>query len=394
LLQRIAQSCYGLCFYVWKSLWPVDLSAVYILESDLDPTRAIYVASMIAVAVASIACFALRRRAVGIVTALFCYATIVSPVLGLLQSGAQKVADRYTYLSCIPFALLYGAFALRASRARAWVAFAAWLPIPLLAVLAWKQTQLWANSEALFRRAVEVEPDNYMAQHDLAGQIRLRGDRSPTDERIRLYQEAIDHELASIRAHPQKGNGGARHDLGAIYNMLGKVDEAILSWQECLTIEPDTQAVVEELQRIYAQRLTAEGRKAYIEDWIKKSPNSVAAHDFYAQFWMQQKERAKAQDAWRKTLELDPNWEPGMLGLGTIFLGAGKHADAEAQLRNAIAHNAGDLEAWNLLGKALRAQNKVDEAEACWTHVLMYNPNHAGAAENLKRSQGDSRTGK
>ncbi len=394
LVQRFAQCCYGLCFYVWKTIWPTNLSPIYILESNLDPTRSIYVASMIVVAIVAVACFALRRRAVGIVTALFCYATIVSPVLGVLQSGAQKVADRYTYLSCIPFALLYGAFALRASRVRAWAAFAAWIPLPVLAVLAWNQTHLWADSETFFRRAVEVEPDNYMAQHDLAAQIRLRGDRSSSDQRVALYQEAIEHELASIRAHPERGNEGARHDLGGIYNMLGHVDDAILAWQECLTVAPDTQAVVEELQRIYAQRLTPEGRKAYLEAWIAKSPNSVAAYDFYAQYWSEQKDRAKELEAWRKTLQLDPNWERGMFGVGRLLLSSGKHAEAEAQLRSAVAHNLGDLEAWNLLGRALRAQNKVEEAEACWAHVLSVNPNHAGAAESLRKSQSDSRSGK
>src|SRR5439155_1521514 len=37
VLDRIAQAAYGLCFYPWKSVAPVGLSALYLLPRRLDP---------------------------------------------------------------------------------------------------------------------------------------------------------------------------------------------------------------------------------------------------------------------------------------------------------------------------------------------------------------------
>jgi hypothetical protein len=90
------------------------------------------------------------------------FAAIVSPVLGVLQSGPQLVADRYTYLATIPFALLAGgglAWALeRAPRARALELGLALFAVGALALASRAQARFWIDSERLWTRAVAVQP--------------------------------------------------------------------------------------------------------------------------------------------------------------------------------------------------------------------------------------------
>src|SRR6266566_1563356 len=127
-LQRTAQAAYGLSFYLWKTVAPWRLSPAYLLEGRLDPAAPRYLLSFVAVAgITALLVFARRRWPSGLV-AWACYAAIVSPVLGFVQTGPQIAADRYTYLACLPWAVLVAAAVRRAALGHgrlAWTASAA-----------------------------------------------------------------------------------------------------------------------------------------------------------------------------------------------------------------------------------------------------------------------------
>src|SRR6266705_1513378 len=52
---------------------------------------------------------ALRRRVPGLPAVWLAYVVVLLPVLGIVQSGPQIAADRYTYLACLGWAILAGA---------------------------------------------------------------------------------------------------------------------------------------------------------------------------------------------------------------------------------------------------------------------------------------------
>src|SRR5438132_382755 len=116
-LQRTAQAAYGLCFYLWKTVAPWHLSPAYLLEGRLDPTAPRYVLSLVAVAGITAVLLLTRERWPSGLVAWVCYAAIASPVLGFVQTGPQISADRYTYLACLPWAVVVAAAVHRAALA-------------------------------------------------------------------------------------------------------------------------------------------------------------------------------------------------------------------------------------------------------------------------------------
>jgi Flp pilus assembly protein TadD len=103
---RIVQSFYGLMWYVWKSLWPSSLSPLYPLHVPLDVLSPQFVLNIFAVCGVAATLWRLRMRFPAPWIAWCAYAVMVSPMLGLVQSGPQITADRYSYLACLPWALL------------------------------------------------------------------------------------------------------------------------------------------------------------------------------------------------------------------------------------------------------------------------------------------------
>lgn len=112
----IAQALFGLAFYLWKPLIPAGLSPLYAVVSDAVPatwpflpSQELILALSVVVALAvSIALFLLRRRWPAGLANWVCYAALLAPVLGIVQIGAQIVADRYSYLPSLGWTILAG----------------------------------------------------------------------------------------------------------------------------------------------------------------------------------------------------------------------------------------------------------------------------------------------
>src|SRR3989441_241310 len=105
---RVAISAYGLSFYLWKMVVPVNLSPVY-ERGLIDPWATPFLLSYgLGLAITAIV-LALRRRVPGLLAAWLAYIVVLSPVLGIFQSGPQIAADRYTYLANLGWAILAGA---------------------------------------------------------------------------------------------------------------------------------------------------------------------------------------------------------------------------------------------------------------------------------------------
>lgn len=162
---RLAQAAYGLCFYLAKTLAPLGLHPAYLLEPDLDPLRPRYLVAMAAVATITLTAIALRKRQPWWLATWGTYVVIVAPVLGFAQTGPQIVADRYTYLACLPWTALLAAACTRlqasAVRRAAWIATAATGLI--LALLTYRQTAVWRSSRTLWDHVLAIDPQNWVA---------------------------------------------------------------------------------------------------------------------------------------------------------------------------------------------------------------------------------------
>jgi protein O-mannosyl-transferase len=162
---RLAQAAYGLCFYLAKTLAPLGLHPAYLLETDLDPFRPRYLLATAIVGAITLTAIALRKRQPWWLATWATYVVIVAPVLGLAQTGPQLVADRYSYLACLPWTALLAAALTRlqasALRRTAWIAaVAAGL---VLAVLTYHQTTVWRSSRTLWDHVLAIDPQNWVA---------------------------------------------------------------------------------------------------------------------------------------------------------------------------------------------------------------------------------------
>jgi hypothetical protein len=215
---RALVASYGLAFYLVKTVLPVGLSPLYAFVTSVSWA---VVASLV---LAAMGVVAMRRRWPALAGAGVVYVSLLLPTLGFFAVGPQPVADRYSYLPCLGWALAAGGAAAWPWVGSRVVRVAG--ALALLLHLTMQQVHVWRDSVSLWSRAVALEPDNRFARINLGGAYATAG-RTP--EAIDQYRQVL--ELSRDKAPWYEV-------LGWLYATSGHAAEGLPLLLEALRLEP------------------------------------------------------------------------------------------------------------------------------------------------------------
>jgi Flp pilus assembly protein TadD len=269
-MSRVALALYSTCFYIAKTVLPVGLSPLYELPATvslLDPQFALAAAAAVLMTIALLGLW--RAWPAGCAAYVY-FAITIAPVGGLVHAGFQLAHDRYSYLSCMGFALLAGAIPPLLSRARAQgsvsgglvrlsaAAIIAW--IVALGALTWEQVRVWRDTESLWLHAALAEPEcsichlnrgatlvNRMqpeaALTHFVHIITIRPDKEKVYGGVGLaliqLNRAAEAEPHLKRALAKDGfDAGLLNNLGIALSRQGKFQEALPYFRRALVLEP------------------------------------------------------------------------------------------------------------------------------------------------------------
>lgn len=227
---RNAAAAYG--WYTVKSLWPVDLAALYPNPALLGgrPPTADVVGG--AVVLLLLAVFALREvhRRPWLLLGSGMFVGMLVPVVGLVQVGQQATADRYSYLPSIGLYVVVVGVAAEVARAArlprlARLAVASCVVLAL-AVATRAQLEFWRDSVQLARRALAVTRDNYVMHFNLALALDEQGDLPGA---LASYAEAV-------RLRPDLASFRVNH--AAALARSGRADEAGAEYETAMRLDP------------------------------------------------------------------------------------------------------------------------------------------------------------
>jgi tetratricopeptide (TPR) repeat protein len=345
---RVAQACYGLVFYLWKTAVPVQLSPIYELRLPIDVCLPRYIASMalVAAGLVSIAVLALRRRLWWPLVAVGIYAILLLPVSGLAQSGIQEVADRYSYLPGIVIAMFTAAGLLRIwqyparSAALRWgLGAAAGLAIVVLAGLTWRQCGVWHDTTTLWTHAIAVSPETSAAQNGYGWVLREQ----------KRYDEALQHLRRAVEIQPN--NEKAHRNIWATLKDQGRSDELLQAYRDAIRVHP------------------------YFADAYFNLGAALQARGDYD----------GAIEAYEAAVALQPDNYRAHSNLGYILAGCGELNAAREHCEAAIAAHPTEVFARCVLARILKEQGLDSEAVRQLRAALQIDPNDAGSRQLLEQ---------
>jgi tetratricopeptide (TPR) repeat protein len=301
---RVANAIVAYVVYLGQTVWPQWLACFYPhWANGVSAIAAAGSALLLALATAALVLQARHRPylAVGWLWFLGC----LVPVIGLVQIGAQRMADRYTYwpLTGLFIAVVWFVPSPRqdAHRRRVVLVLATAALIVAFAVVAWNQAGTWRDTETVWRHAIAVTRDNYRAHNNLGAALGAEG----------RHEEAVYHFGQALESQPEYAS--AHGNLGKALDLQGRFDEAVGHFRRAVEIDPDLVSARVNWAIALSRRGRLEEAILQFRAAIEADPDNPAvrqllgeAHQAYGVTLLRQGRRDQAAAQFREALRIDP----------------------------------------------------------------------------------------
>jgi tetratricopeptide (TPR) repeat protein len=380
-LSRLADAGWTPWFYLYKALWPVNLTVIYPMW-EIDASRWVsYVPGLILIG--GLAWFWWKRQTWGrpLFFGFGYFVVMLFPVLGFFDQSFyyySLVADHWQYYSIVGVIALAVAAGERicrrmGNRSRWLETMAGGALLLVLGAATWERSSVYAGAETLWRDNLAKNPNAWLAHYNL-GVALEETDRLPEAAEhwkqtlqlkpdypeahnglgIALVQqgrvpEAVEHFEEALRFKP--GYAGAHHNLARALVMLGRTPEAIGHWEEALRLRPDYPEAHNDLGSALAQ--------------LGRIPEAIAHFE--------------------EALRLRPDYAEAHYNLGVALVGMGKVPQAMEHWEEALRIQPDYAEAHYNLGLALERSGKPEEAIQHYQQALRIKPDYTGARNALSR---------
>lgn len=212
---RAAGMLVGYGSYLVKTIRPANLSAIY-LDPGSWPLWQVIGSTMLFLSISAAALLTRKKRPYILVGWLWYLITLL-PVSGIVRIGSHAIADRYTYVPLIGIFIIivWGIRDLLSYRQsgrirRSIPALLSGSALMVLSVCTMNQIRTWQNSVTLFENAVRATRENYLAHYNLGIVLAQRG----------RLEQALIHYQEAIRIRPDYPD--ARSRLAEVLEKLGK----------------------------------------------------------------------------------------------------------------------------------------------------------------------------
>ena len=343
--------------YCGKLLWPVHLCAFYVFQRSttfLDPR---FLAGLAAMIIGAVLFAVLWRRARVVSFALLWFLFTLGPVLNPRWMAANVFTDRYLYLPSVGFcwlaawgwvklweraahqppikrqalvaalglvAVLYGIRVVTRNPdwhddVRLYTVTLASSPNSYhirnnLGTVYWKQGNIVA-AEQEWRRALELSPRNVIFINNLGMVFSYR----------KQYDDATAYFLRAMRYKPNYTD--PHLNLGNVYEELGQHADAELQFRAAVALSP----LNVDARNKLGKRFLDSGRLPEAEEQFRRSVASAPNWTAYAglgDIQVRWNDGERAEQSYRRALELQPYESRVHFSLGAVYASAGRRAEA------------------------------------------------------------------
>jgi len=366
----------ALAFYLYKVFLPFYLGPGYARSPEIIFSEGWAFVSWLLPVSLAVVIWRVRRHWPWTVPAAGVFIAGLLPVLGLVQFQYQNwstVADRYLYLSMLGPALAFANLIAQRWDNRKWLGVAGVI-LFCLGVKSVFQSQIWHNSETLWRYAVEIGQDSAVTRSNLGATLIFS---KPA--------EAMIHLRRAVELAPDFADG--HYNLARLLAERGDHAEAIEHYKYALKLRP----TYPDLHYFLGLFLAKTGQ---LDEAIKHQRLALETRPRDAQFRNNLgnllADRGLLDEAiveYREAIRLKPNLVGGYFNLGIVYQDRGDLDEAKRQFLRVLQLDANHADAHNNLAVILAGQGKLEEAIDHFRVAIRIRPDFAEAQKGLAMVQ-------
>lgn len=339
---RLENALWSYFAYILKGIWPASLAIIYPFPQHPYPAWKVACASLFLFGVTALVWRAQSKPY--LLVGWLWYLGVLFPVIGLIQTGTQSIADRWAYISLWGL-FVAGVWVLTDLRAklrlpRAMLGAATGVVLFAYACVAYAQTAYWHDSIALY-----------------------------------------SHALAATKV-----NGPVRVNLGIQYEEAGRPDLAYEQYRQAVVDMPSLGIAHYNLARLLARQdqsieAIAEYRLAILNTAV---PHEIAdAYVGLGAIYVRMNLAAKAKEQFTAALAANPNTVYALVDRGMIEFRQGDLEMARQDFARATQILPTAM-TWYTLGVILEDQGNSKAAVQAFDAALQMNPGLDDAKAHLR----------
>ncbi len=335
---RILNSLIAYCRYTAKLCWPSGLTVFYPMPDYVSGWWGLVAG--VSLLGLTILLFVLRKRWPELLVGWLWFIGMLVPVIGIVQVGAQSMADRYSYLPSIGFFIIiaWGGYELLYRYvSRSLLACVASIVLVSSLYVTAQQVCYWKNTITLFERALVVTPNNFVAHVNLGSSLMQQ---KQLDRALKHYNEALALNADVFEAH---------YGAAVILESEGQLTNALEHFRAAVRIQPRHSVAHNNLGNVL----------------LKLAETNDALTEFSA------------------AIDADPNYAEAHYNLGVVLADIGKKESATTQYAEAVRIKPDYADAHNNLAVTLASLGKFEPAAEHLEQVLRLRPTDAEAHFNL-----------
>lgn len=223
-----------------------------------------------------------------------------------------------------------------------------------------------ADAERLVKKVTEDDPQSAQAAH-LLGVI--AASRGKMRLGLKMLRRAIGIDPASVES---------RNELTTLLRNLGQVDDSISHGLEAVRLRPNDAGTHNNLGLSHLAAGQFEKAISSFEVSVERAPKLTNYRRNLATAQSRLGARERAVASLEEAAAIETSSE-GAIQISAELCELSAHTEAEGLLRQVVANNPEQLNAWQALGDILRERGKFDEAIATYRGIISGQPRHAGA---------------
>jgi tetratricopeptide (TPR) repeat protein len=338
--------CHNIIFYLYKIIWPVNLSSHYPFPNPMNISQPMVLAGVIGTCILIPLLLISIRWTRAVFTGWLFFFVAILPTMQIIGFTNVIASDKFAYLPSVGLLMLLTFFLCKSKiqslspRKRGYK-----IIVTILVLSA-------AFAESLATRSYLVHWRNSIG---LAEYMLSKAPNAP-----HLYNY-----------------------LGAAYGNLGRYQEEIETCKQALRIKPDYVRAYNNLGIAYGNLGRHREAIETFSQAVNIKPDDAEAHYNLGVAYGNLGRYQEAIEAFRQAIRIKPDYAEAHNNLGVASSNLGRHREAIEAFSQTIKIKPDDVKAYNNLGIAYGNLDRHQEAIEAFRQALRIKPNDADAHYNL-----------
>ncbi len=367
---------YGILFYIIKSVFPFNLSALYPIPQKINgmlPT--IFLISPLAVIIIfSFAAYSVKYTKKGIF-GLGLYLLTIFPVLQFIPSGSAVAADRYIYLPLIGLLyiytelllFIYKKYMMNVKILKVISLFLLFSIFAVFSIMSYNRCRVWQNSRTLWNDVISKYPQASIAYNNRGSYFFEIGE----------YKQAEEDFLRAIKLKPDYDR--AYYNLGLLYAVKKDYDKAIENYNAAIKINPEYTDAINNLGIIYLKKNMTREAFVCFDNVMRIDKNDATAYNNRGNLYLEMEYYADALADLTRALKAKVVYPEASYNRGIVNLRLKRFKESVNDFNNAIKHKPDYKDAYYNRAIALSSLSKHQEAIMDIDTLLKISPGYSKA---------------